>query len=131
AVAILVSGFVSLTLTPMLCARVLRAHDHGRKQNVVLRAFEAMFASWLRAYEWALDKVLAYKSIMLGVTLLTLAGTVYLYVIVPKGFFPQEDTGFLVGVTEAATDTSFAAMSERQQVLAAVLKEDPAVEYVN
>jgi HAE1 family hydrophobic/amphiphilic exporter-1 len=131
AVAILVSGFVSLTLTPMLCARLLRAQDHDRKQNIVLRAFEALFASWLRAYEWALDKVLAYKAIMLGVTLLTLVGTAVLYVVVPKGFFPQEDTGFLVGVTEAATDTSFAAMAERQQVLAALLKDDPAVEYVN
>ncbi len=130
-VAILVSGFVSLTLTPMLCARLLKAHDHTRKQNVVLRAFEAMFAGWLRAYEWALDRVLAYKSIMLGVTLATLAGTVALYVVVPKGFFPQEDTGFLIGVTEAATDTSFQAMAARQKVLADLLQADPAVEYVN
>jgi HAE1 family hydrophobic/amphiphilic exporter-1 len=131
AVAILVSGFVSLTLTPMLCARVLKAHDHTRRPNIVLRAFEATFASWLRAYEWALDRVLAYKSIMLGVTLLTLAGTVALYVMVPKGFFPQEDTGFLIGVTESATDTSFEAMSERQKALAALLQADPAVEYIN
>ncbi len=130
-VAILVSGFVSLTLTPMLCARLLKAHDHSRKQNVVLRAFEAMFAGWLRAYEWALDRVLAYKSIMLGVTLATLAGTVALYVVVPKGFFPQEDTGFLIGVTEAATDTSFQAMAARQKVLADLLQADPAVEYIN
>lgn len=130
-VAILVSGFVSLTLTPMLCARLLKAHDHTRKQNVVLRAFEAMFAGWLRAYEWALDRVLAYKSIMLGVTLATLVGTVALYVVVPKGFFPQEDTGFLIGVTEAATDTSFQAMAARQKVLADLLQADPAVEYIN
>lgn len=130
-VAILVSGFVSLTLTPMLCARLLKAHDHSRKQNVVLRAFEAMFAGWLRAYEWALDRVLAHKSIMLGVTLATLAGTVALYVVVPKGFFPQEDTGFLIGVTEAATDTSFQAMAARQKVLADLLQADPAVEYIN
>jgi HAE1 family hydrophobic/amphiphilic exporter-1 len=131
AVAILVSGFVSLTLTPMLCARVLRSHDHQKRPNIVLRTFERIFASWLRAYEWSLDRVLAYKSIMLGVTLLTLAGTIFLYVIVPKGFFPQEDTGFLIGVTEASTDTSFAAMTERQKALAALIQEDPAVEYVN
>ena len=131
AVAILVSGFVSLTLTPMLCARVLKAHDPDKRPNILLRAFEAMFASWLRAYEWALDRVLAYKSIMLGVTLLTLAGTVVLYAIVPKGFFPQEDTGFLIGVTEAATDTSFDAMVARQSALAALLQADPAVEYIN
>src|SRR5215216_6043933 len=112
-VAIIVSGFVSLTLTPMLCARVLRAHDATKRPNVVLRVFEAMFDSWLRAYEWTLD------------------GTVYLYMIVPKGFFPQEDTGFLIGVTEAATDTSFEAMKERQQALVEVLKSDPAIEYLN
>ena len=130
-VAIIVSGFVSLTLTPMLCARVLRAHDPTKKPNVVLRVFEAMFESWLRAYEWTLDWVLARKSLMLVVTLATLGGTVYLYMIVPKGFFPQEDTGFLIGVTEAATDTSFEAMKERQQALVEVLKSDPAIEYIN
>ena len=121
-VAIIVSGFVSLTLTPMLCARVLRAHDATKKPNVVLRVFEAMFESWLRAYEWTLDWVLARKALMLLVTLATLGGTVYLYMIVPKGFFPQEDTGFLIGVTEAATDTSFEAMKERQQALVEVLQ---------
>ncbi|CAN5475392.1 multidrug efflux RND transporter permease subunit [soil metagenome] len=130
-VAIIVSGFVSLTLTPMLCARVLKAHDPHHKPNFVLRWFEAMFNSWLRAYEWALDYVLAYKSVMLVVTLATLGATVWLYVIVPKGFFPQEDTGFLVGVTEAATDTSFEAMSTRQKLLADALRADPAVEFVN
>ncbi len=70
-VAIIISGFVSLTLTPMLCARVLRAHHEGEKQNIVLRAFEAMFKSWLRAYEWTLDKVIAYKAVMLAVTFAT------------------------------------------------------------
>ncbi|MGY3615421.1 efflux RND transporter permease subunit [Bradyrhizobium sp. USDA 10063] len=130
-VAILVSGFVSLTLTPMLCARVLRSHDETKRPNVVLRAFEAVFDSWLRAYEWALDWVLAKKALMLFVTLATLAGTIYLYMIVPKGFFPQEDTGFLIGVTEAATDTSFEAMKVRQQALVDVLRTDPAVDYVN
>lgn len=130
-VAILVSGFVSLTLTPMLCARLLKAHDPHHGQNVVFRVFEAMFATWLRAYEWTLDKVLAWKGVMLFVTLATLAGTVWLYTIVPKGFFPQEDTGFLVGTTESATDTSFEAMSVRHRALAALLKEDPAVEFVN
>ncbi|MGN1286976.1 MAG: efflux RND transporter permease subunit, partial [Bradyrhizobium sp.] len=130
-VAIIVSGFVSLTLTPMLCARVLRAHDAAERPNIVLRAFEAMFEAWLRAYEWALDWVLAKKALMLVVTLATLGGTIYLYMIVPKGFFPQEDTGFLIGVTEAATDTSFEAMKERQQALVEVLRTDPAIEYIN
>ena len=76
AVAIVVSGFVSLTLTPMLCARVLKEHDEARKPNIILRGFERMFESWLRAYEWALDRVLARKAMMLVVTLATLAGTV-------------------------------------------------------
>jgi len=130
-VAIIVSGFVSLTLTPMLCARVLKAHDPHHKPNFVLRWFEAMFDSWLRAYEWTLDRVLAYKSVMLVVTLATLGATVWLYMIVPKGFFPQEDTGFLSGTTEAATDTSFEAMGARQKILADILRADPAVEFVN
>ncbi len=131
AIAIVVSGFVSLTLTPMLCARVLKAHDKTHKPNIVLRAFERMFEAWLRAYEWALDWVLARKALMLVVTLATLAGTVALYIIVPKGFFPQEDTGFLSGVTEAATDTSFEAMTVRQKELADLLSRDPAVQYIN
>ena len=130
-VAILVSGFVSLTLTPMLCARMLKAHDPVKKPNIVLRGFERVFDSWLRVYEWALDWVLARKALMLLVTLATLGGTIYLYMIVPKGFFPQEDTGFLIGVTEAATDTSFDAMTVRQQALVDILKSDPAIEYIN
>jgi hydrophobic/amphiphilic exporter-1 (mainly G- bacteria), HAE1 family len=130
-VAIVVSGFVSLTLTPMLCARVLKAHDPDKKENFILRGFERMFAAWLRAYEWALDRVLAKKALTLIITLATLGGTIYLYMIVPKGFFPQEDTGFLIGVTEAATDTSFDAMSIRQKALVDVLKSDPAVDYIN
>src|SRR3954471_23577190 len=130
-VAIVVSGFVSLTLTPMLCARVLKAHDETKKPNIVLRIFERMFQSWLNAYEWALDRVLARKALMLILTLATLGGTVYLYMIVPKGFFPQEDTGFLIGVTEAATDTSFEAMSVRQRELVDLLKSDPAIDYIS
>jgi HAE1 family hydrophobic/amphiphilic exporter-1 len=131
AVAIVVSGFVSLTLTPMLCARVLKAHDETRRPNIVLRIFERVFDSWLRAYEWALDRVLARKAMMLVVTFATLAGTVALYVVVPKGFFPLEDTGFLFGTTEAATDTSFEAMKDRQAALVAILRTDPAVDYIN
>src|SRR4249920_963644 len=130
-IAIIVSGFVSLTLTPMLCARVLKEHDDSKKPFIVLRLFERMFDAWLRAYEWSLDKVLARKAIMLLVTFATLGGTIYLYTIVPKGFFPQEDTGFLIGVTEAATDTSFEAMKERQLALADILRSDPAIEYIN
>ncbi len=131
-VAIIISGFVSLTLTPMLCARMLRGpHDNPRRPNIVLRGFEAMFQAWLRAYEWTLDRVIAWKSVTLAITFATLAGTVWLYVIAPKGFFPIEDTGFLIGVTEAATDTSFPAMAERQRQVADIVRKDRAVAYVN
>src|SRR3954469_3771448 len=131
AVAIIISGFVSLTLTPMLCARVLRTHHEGEKQNVVLRIFEAMFNSWLRGYEWTLDKVLKYKFITLMVTLCTMAGTVYLYIAIPKGFFPVEDTGFISVTVEGPADISFRAMRERQNAIADMIRNDPAVAYVN
>src|SRR5437868_2045520 len=131
AVAIILSGFVSLTLTPMLCARVLRSHHKDEKQNVVLRAFEAMFDSWLRAYEWSLDKVLRYKSTMLIVTLATLVLSVWLYIIVPKGFFPTEDTGFISASTEGSSDISFQGMVDLQRQVAEIIRSDPAVDYVN
>ncbi len=130
-VAIIVSGFVSLTLTPMLCARMLRGHREDARQNIVLRMFEAMFRGWLKAYEWSLDKVIAYKAVMLAITFGTIIATVWLYIVIPKGFFPREDTGLLIGITEAATDTSFQAMSERQRRVADIVRQDPAVEYVN
>ncbi len=132
-VAIVVSGIVALTLTPMLCARVLKAHrpDEQEKQNFVLRGFERGFNALLRGYEWTLDRVLAYKPIMLGVTLLTIAGTIWLYVIVPKGFFPAEDTGYLSGITEAKSDIAYPAMVEHQRKVAEIVRKDPAVDYVN
>jgi HAE1 family hydrophobic/amphiphilic exporter-1 len=131
AVAIMISGFVSLTLTPMLCARVLHGHHEGEKQNILLRLFEAAFNRTLRMYEWALDRVLKYKSITLAVTFATLAGTVYLYVVIPKGFFPTEDTGFISATTEAATDISFPAMVALQAKISEIILKDPAVDYVN
>jgi len=132
AVAIIVSGFVSLTLTPMLCARVLKSHHPGEeKQNFVLRAFERMFEAWLRGYEKSLDWVLRFKSVMLLVTLATIAGTIWLYIVVPKGFFPTEDTGNLIGITEGKTDISFASMAEHQRKVADLVRQDPAVLYVN
>jgi len=131
AVAIVVSGFVSLTLTPMLCARVLKGHHGGERQNFVLRSFERMFEALLAAYEWSLDKVLRFKSITLMVTLATIAGTIFLYIVVPKGFFPTEDTGYVIGITEANTDIAFPAMAAHQQKVADIVRKDPAVAYVN
>ena len=89
AVAIIVSGFVSLTLTPMLCARVLRTHHEGEKQNFVLRMFEAMFKGWLRGYEWALDKVIAYKFIVLSAHVRHPGGDVLALHDHPQGLLPD------------------------------------------
>jgi HAE1 family hydrophobic/amphiphilic exporter-1 len=131
AVAIIVSGFVSLTLTPMLCARVLRARHEGEKHNIVLRMFEAAFNSCLRAYDWSLRRVLAYKFLTLLITFATLAATVWLYIIIPKGFFPTEDTGFIAVSTEGSSDVSFAQMVELQKQVSAIIRADKAVDYVN
>src|ERR1700688_2379727 len=129
-VAIIVSGFVSLTLTPMLCARVLRAHDATKKPNVILRIFERVFDSWLGAYEWALDRVLARRGVMLVVTIATIIGSVLLYTAIPKGFFPPEDTGFILAWTEGPTDISFQGMVERQKQVADIILRDPGVDYL-
>ncbi|MGB6351022.1 MAG: efflux RND transporter permease subunit [Pseudolabrys sp.] len=133
AVAIIVSGFVSLTLTPMLCARVLGSHHEGaeKKQFFLLRIFEQLFEGMLYTYQWTLDRVLAFKSIVLMITIGTFFVTIALYVVVPKGFFPTEDTGYIIGITEGATDISFPAISQLQRKVAAIVRADPAVDYVN
>src|SRR5215470_9356229 len=125
---ILISGFVSLTLTPMLCSRFLRAEpkEPGRFQ----RGLEAAFQALLGAYRWSLDRVLAHRRLTLAVTLLTLVVTGYLYVVVPKGFFPNEDTGFLTATTEAAQDISFDAMLALQTQVAKIVQQDPDVAVV-
>ena len=130
-IAIVISGFVSLTLTPMLCARVLKGHHGEEKQNFVLAAFESLFERMLRIYRWTLDRVLAYRAIMLVVTLATIAGTIWLYIVVPKGFFPVEDTGYVIGITEGNTDIAFPAMAELQRKVADIVRKDKAVAYVN
>src|SRR5712671_6172479 len=130
-VAIVLSGFVSLTLTPMLCARVLKEHHEGEHQNFILRMFEAMFKSWLRGYELTLDVFLKYKSLVLIAMVGTLIGTVWLYIVIPKGFFPVEDTGFINATTEGPSDISFKAMYDRQLQIADILRQDPAVAYIN
>src|SRR5262252_2319921 len=130
-ITILLSGFVSLTLTPMLCARVLKSHHEGERQNIVLRIFDAMFKTWLRAYEVTLDVCLKYRFAMLLVMIGTLIGTVWLYIVIPKGFFPVEDTGFINATTEGPSDISFRAMFARQMELAKILRDDPAVAYIN
>jgi HAE1 family hydrophobic/amphiphilic exporter-1 len=130
-VTILISGLVSLTLTPMLCARVLKSHGECESRNIVLRAFEAMFKRSLRGYEVTLDFVLKYRFATLLVMIGTLVGAVWLYIVIPKGFFPIEDTGFLNVVVEGASDISVSAMTARTRQVADILLKDPAVDYLN
>jgi multidrug efflux pump len=125
-VAILVSLVVSLTTTPMMCSRLLkhaRPEDHGR----LYRASERLFANILRLYERSLTFVLQHPAPTLAVLLITIGLNVYLFVIVPKGFFPQQDTGRLAGGIQGAQDSSFAAMKERIKRFVDIVKADPAV----
>ena len=126
AVAVVVSAMISLTLTPMMCSRFLRGHtgQHGR----FYRAIESVFEAMIGFYRRTLDIVLRFQFITLMVFFATLALTVYLYIIVPKGFFPDQDNGLLVAVTEGAQDISFAQMKERQHALGAVLAADPDIQ---
>ncbi len=125
-VTILVSAVVSLTLTPMMCAKLLRPKHlirHGRFYKWSEEAFETV----IRRYGDTLQWVLKHQTATLVVTVATLVITVLLYVVVPKGFFPVQDTGVILGVSEAAGTISFAAMAERQQALARVVLKDPDV----
>ena len=127
--AIVVSAVVSLTLTPMMASRFLKAHNeahHGRLYLMSERAFDAM----LHAYERGLDLVLKYQFTTLCVFFATLALSVYLFMVIPKGFFPQQDIGLLTGISEAAQDVSPAAMMRLQQSLGAIVMQDPAVDHV-
>ena len=129
AMAIFVSLLVSLTLTPMMASRFLRARDetrHGRFYQWSERAFDRM----LNAYEHGLDRALRWKRITLCVFFATLALSVYLFVIIPKGFFPQQDNGFLTGTSEASQDISFADMKRHQEELSQIVLADPAVDSI-
>ncbi len=130
AVAILISAVVSLTLTPMMCARLLR-HTPVAEQTTFYRVtgqwFDAIIAQYGRMLTWVLER----QGLTLLVFIGTLALAVVLYVFVSKGFFPQQDTGVIQGISEAPQSVSFAAMSERQESLAKVLLTDPAVESVS
>ena len=128
--AVLVSGVLSLTLTPMMCSRFLRAESSYTRRGPFYRASEAAFNWVLGGYEVALRWVLRNQAFMLGVFLLTVAGTLALYRMVPKGFFPQQDTGSIMGTTEAAQDISFKAMSKLHHEVLDIVIADPAVETV-
>ena len=124
AVTILVSAVVSLTLTPMMCAKLLK-HKPESEQNRFYRKSERVLQCVIGLYGRTLQFVLRYRFTTLLVTIGTLVLTLFLYVIVPKGFFPIEDTGVILGISEAPQAVSFASMSERQQKLADVILQDP------
>ncbi|QDL11255.1 acriflavine resistance protein B [Brasilonema octagenarum UFV-E1] len=130
AVAILVSGFVSLSLTPMLCSRFIRPPSH-QHQSRLYRASERVFDLLLRGYEWSLKPFFRYRLTTLIGSVILLALTVYLFVLVPKGFIPTEDTGQIMGNTRAAQDISFDAMLTHQQKVVDIIRRDPNVEAVD
>ena len=129
AVAVLISGLISLTLTPMMCAKMLRPSfkDHkGRFYLASGRFFEKLTKGYARMLDWVLE----HQRLTLLMAMITLALTVLLYIVIPKGFFPVQDTGVIQGISEAPQTISFAAMSERQQALSKTILEDPAVESI-
>ncbi len=129
AMTIAVSAFVALTLTPMMASRFLKAHDEERHGWLFNRS-EAAFLALARAYERGVDFVLRHRLPTLLTFFATVAATVYLFMIIPKGFFPQQDTGVLFGTTEAGQDISFPAMYKLQEQAGAVIMKDPAVDTI-
>ena len=127
AVTIVVSAVVSLTLTPMMAARILR-HEPKEQQGRFYKASERMFERMIAFYGRTLKVVLEYQTITLFVALATLALTIILYIVIPKGFFPVQDTGVIQGISQAAETISFPAMAEKQQELSKAILADPAVE---
>ena len=128
AVAILISLVVSLTLTPMMCARLLKPEPKEEEQGRFYRASGATIDWMIAQYGRMLQWVLKHQPLTLLVAIGTLALTVFLYLIVPKGFFPVQDTGVIQGISEAPQSISFSAMSQRQQALGAIILQDPDVE---
>ena len=125
-VAILISAGVSLTLTPMMCAKLLR-HRPLSQQGAFYRISERWWQRVIDRYASTLRAVLRHQTITLFVTLSTLVLTLYMYIVVPKGFFPVQDTGVILGVSQAPETTSFEGMSEKQRQLARVILQDPDV----
>ena len=124
AIAVVVSAFVSLTLTPMMCSRFLRhQHSHGRLYRIV----EAFFEGLIGFYRRTLDIALRFQFVTLMVFIATLGVTVFLFIQIPKGFFPDQDTGVLIGVSESGQDVSYREMERRTLALGKVLLEDPAI----
>jgi hydrophobe/amphiphile efflux-1 (HAE1) family protein len=131
-VAVGVSAFVSLTLTPMMCAKLLRSESEDEEHSgEFYRRTEEYWTRFRDWYERGLRWVLAHQRFVLNVALLTLVATILLYVIVPKGLLPQQDTGVIVGVTDAAENISFKAMMERVHAVSEIVRQDPDVASVS
>ena len=130
AVTILVSAVVSLTLTPMMCSRILQDKAHA-KQTRFYYWSESVFNSIIASYGRGLKKVLEHRFITLLVTISTFVATVLLFIVIPKGFFPVQDTGVILGISEAPQTVSFANMAQRQQRLVDIVLQDPAVDNVS
>ena len=128
-VAILMSAVISLSVTPMMCAWLLR-HRAEQTHGPWYRRSEWVFEAMAGFYERSLDRVLRHPRLTLAVALATLGATLWLYTVTPKGFFPQEDTGLILGITQAAPDISFDAMSDRMQALGHIAMADPDVDNV-
>jgi multidrug efflux pump len=126
-IAIAVSLLVSLTTTPTMCAKFLRPPAKDERHNRLYRSSEWVFDKTLATYRHALGWVLEYQLITLVVTILVACLSVYLYIIVPKGFFPQQDTGRIMGSVQAAQDISFQAMREKMERYVSIVTQDPAV----
>jgi hydrophobe/amphiphile efflux-1 (HAE1) family protein len=124
---IVVSAVVSLTLTPMMCARYLTGPGPDARYSRIYMILESFFDRMLAVYDRGLKWTLRHQPVMLVLLFATLAATVYYYATMPKGFFPQADTGYVQGISEARQDISFAAMTERQQALADIIARDPDV----
>ncbi len=129
--AIIISLVISLTTTPMMCARLLRAHQAEEKHGWIYNFSERGFDRVHKGYERSLGWVLRHQFLILIVMLSTLGFTVYLYIAIPKGFFPQQDTGRLSGAMQADQATSFQAMKERMIQVVDIVMKDPAVEGLN
>jgi multidrug efflux pump len=127
AVTIIISAVVSLTLTPMMCSRILK-HNPEEKQGRFYQASERVFENMIAFYGRTLKVVLRFQGLTLLVAVATLALTVFLYIIIPKGFFPVQDTGVIQGISQAPASISFPAMASAQQNLANIILKDPAVE---
>jgi hydrophobe/amphiphile efflux-1 (HAE1) family protein len=128
--AILMSGLVSLTLTPMMCGWLLRPNPEGGRDWRIVELLEAAFQRSLGAYDISLRWALRHRLFMMAVMAATMAATVYLYVVIPKGFFPQQDNGIISGTVESAQDVSYASMVERVHGIAKVVMADRDVQDV-